>query len=104
MIRRITTSANTTTVVTFAGTIGSPGFADGSGTDARFRTPQALSIDSAGVVYVADTGNHTIRKLTTGTGGIVNLGVATTLGGVPGSNGNVDAVGQAARFFRKALR
>jgi sugar lactone lactonase YvrE len=44
---------------------GSPGSGDGSGTAAQFKSPSGLAIDQAGgVVYVADTGNHLIRRVT----------------------------------------
>lgn len=40
------------------------GFADGVGSAARFNTPSGLALDAAGTLYVADTGNHAIRKVT----------------------------------------
>jgi sugar lactone lactonase YvrE len=43
---------------------GERGFADGSGVAARFDTPSGLAVDSQGVVYVADTGNSAIRRIT----------------------------------------
>ena len=48
-------------------------------------------MDSAGNVYVADSGNHTIRKVT-------SAGVVTTLAGLAGSDGSADGMGSAARF------
>ena len=66
------------------------GFADGAGAAAAFHTPSALAIDGAGNLYVADTGNHAIRKVTP-------AGLVTTLAG-NGQPGYSDGVGSAARF------
>jgi sugar lactone lactonase YvrE len=52
-------------VTTLAGT-GSPGAADGPAEAATFTEPQDLAIDDAGVLYVADTGGHVIRRLAAG--------------------------------------
>lgn len=79
-------------VVTLAGTAGGQGSVDGTGAAARFAFPSALAVDSAGVIYVADTLNHTIRRIASG-------GVVTTLAGLAGSSGAIDATGAAARFF-----
>ncbi|MBI4886328.1 MAG: hypothetical protein HY824_04495 [Acidobacteria bacterium] len=87
-IRRITSAGDVTTL---AGLAGASGSADGTGTAARFSFPAGVAVDSAGVVYVSDSGNATIRKITP-------TGEVTTLAGVPGSNGNVDGTGSAARF------
>ena len=87
-IRKITPDG---TVTTFAGKPGTFGSSDGTGVSALFRTPQGIAADSAGNVYVADTGNATVRKIT-------SAGVVTTLAGSAGSPGNVDAAGAAARF------
>jgi hypothetical protein len=78
-------------VTTFAGTPGTFGSSDGTGTAALFKNPQGIAADRAGTVYVADTGNATVRKIT-------SSGVVTTLAGSAGSPGNVDATGPTARF------
>ncbi len=78
-------------VTTLAGLAGSSGSADGTGNVARFNQPRGIAVDGAGVLYVADTNNHTIRKITAG-------GVVTTLAGLAGTSGNTDGTGSAARF------
>jgi sugar lactone lactonase YvrE len=78
-------------VTTLAGLAGSPGSADGTGSAARFYYPGAVAVDSAGNVYVGDTFNNTIRKVTP-------AGVVTTLAGLAGSWGSADGTGGAARF------
>ncbi|MHB8519956.1 MAG: NHL domain-containing protein [Limisphaerales bacterium] len=65
--------------------------ADGTGDAARFGYPQGVAVDNAGNVYVADTSNHTIRKVTA-------AGVVTTLGGMADRSGSADGIGSAARF------
>jgi hypothetical protein len=76
---------------TVAGQAGSSGSADGTGSAARFNDPSDVAADSAGNVYVADTNNHTIRKIT-------SAGVVTTLAGLAGTSGSTDGTGSAARF------
>src|SRR4051812_38057140 len=68
-IRKITPAGM---VITFAGLCGSSGNSDGSGSGARFYNPYGLTVDQAGNVYVTDTGNHTIRKITP-TGDVTTL-------------------------------
>ena len=58
-IRKVTPSG---AVTTFAGGY-VPGFTNGSGTDAQFRTPTGVALDASGTVYVADRHNHAIRKI-----------------------------------------
>ncbi|HTV03714.1 MAG TPA: hypothetical protein VMF13_24385 [Luteitalea sp.] len=84
-IRRIATDGQVSTI---AG--GGRGFADGQGAEARFSTPSGLAVDATGVVYVADTGNHAIRRIATD-------GQVTTLAG-DGVAGERDGPAATARF------
>src|SRR5438270_146875 len=68
-----------------------PGSTNGTGSGARFDFPDGVAVDSAGNVYVADSGNDTIRKITAS-------GVVSTLAGLAGSSGSADGTGNAARF------
>ena len=85
---RIRTIAPDGAVATFAG--GKEGFADGKGPAAAFHTPSALAFDHEGNLYVADTGNHAIRKIT-------KDGTVSTLAG-NGAPGELDGIGRAAGF------
>jgi hypothetical protein len=78
-------------VTTFAGVAGATGTSDGAGSAARFNSPAGVAVDSAGNIYVADTNNDTIRKITPG-------GLVTTLAGVGGQTGSGDGAGGSARF------
>jgi sugar lactone lactonase YvrE len=86
-IRKVTPAG---VVTTLAGTAGVTGSSDGTGTAAQFNNPQGVATDAAGNVYVADTGNNAIRKITP-------AGVVTTLAGGP-TKGGADGVGPAAQF------
>ena len=87
-IRKITPAG---VVTTLAGTAGPSGSADGTGAAARFACPTGVAADGSGNVFVADSWNNTIRKIT-------SAGVVTTLAGAAGSDGRADGTGAAARF------
>jgi sugar lactone lactonase YvrE len=87
-IRKISSSG---VVSTFAGS-GTAAFADGTGTNASFNLPFGLAIATDGTLYVADSYNHRIRKITTG-------GVVGTIAG-SGTAGFADGTGTNARFNR----
>ena len=82
-------------VVTLAGAYQTPGFADGTGSSARFNRPNGIAVDTDGKVYVADGSNNTIRALTRSGSNTVNV---TTLAGQTGTTGGTDGIGSAARF------
>jgi sugar lactone lactonase YvrE len=87
-IRKVTPNA---TVTTLAGTPGLSGSTDGQGSAAGFNYPQGIAVDSLGTIYLADSSNNTIRKITP-------TGLVSTLAGTAGTTGSVDATGSAASF------
>ncbi len=87
-IRKVTPAG---VVTTLAGSAGSPGSADGTGSAARFNGPSGVAVDGSGNLYVADRSNHTIRKVTP-------AGVVTTLAGSAESSGAANGTGSTARF------
>src|SRR3569623_798458 len=94
LVRKITPSG---VISTLAGTENTSsfdaaaGFTDGTGTAARFRYPEGLTIDRAGNLFVADRGNHAIRKITPD-------GAVTTIAGISGQSGSADGAVADARF------
>jgi len=77
-------------VTTFAGSGATDG-ANGTGTAASFAFPSSVAVDSSGNVYVADTDNQLIRKITP-------AGVVSTLAG-NGVTGSANGTGTAACFI-----
>jgi sugar lactone lactonase YvrE len=94
-IRKIDTSNNVTTL---AGTCLSAGNLAGQDVSARFNTPSALAIDTAGNIYVADTGNHNIKKIDT-TNMVTIVAGSTAPVPLSGYVEDIDGVGNDARFL-----
>lgn len=86
-IRKITPAG---VVTTLAGSPGVSGTSDGAVGVAKFNAPYAVAADTSGNVYVADSYNHTIRK--------ISGGVVTTLAGTPTVPGSQDGTGIQAQF------
>jgi len=79
-------------VTTLAGTPGAQGSADGIGSSAQFYGPSGIAVDGNSNLYVADSYNDTIRKITA-------AGAVTTLAGTAGVAGSADGVESAALFY-----
>jgi hypothetical protein len=77
---------------TLAGTAGVQGSTDGTGIDASFYGPRAITTDGTNL-YVADTYNDTIRQI------VIATGVVTTLAGTAGVHGSSDGIGPNAHFY-----
>jgi len=94
-IRKITPVGTNWVVTTIAGFPMASGSTDGIGTNASFFYPHGLTVDGATNVYVTDTVNDTIRKLSLeGTNWVV-----TTIAGQPNVSGNSDGTGSNALFY-----
>jgi len=87
LIRKVTPGG---AVSTLAGTAGASGSTDGTGSAARFNRPSGVVVDTEGNIYIADSGNSNIRKLT-------SAGVVITLAG-SGKSGSANGAGAAASF------
>ena len=87
-IRKVTAAGVATTL---AGTAGTSGTTDATGTSAKFSNPAGIVSDGTNL-FVADSSNHTIRKI------VISSGVVTTLAGTAGTSGSADGTGASARF------
>jgi sugar lactone lactonase YvrE/CO dehydrogenase/acetyl-CoA synthase epsilon subunit len=85
-IRKVTSNG---VVSTFVGNIAT-GYVDGQGATAYFNNPKGMVVDAAGNIYVADTFNNRIRKVT-------SAGIVTTIAG-DGTAGYLDGQGTVAKF------
>ncbi len=91
-IRKITPAGKVTTITGLAGVWGS---ADGTNSSARFYLPQGIAVASSGDLFVADSGNQTLRKVSpSGTNWVV-----TTVAGLSGTAGTTNGAGNSARFY-----
>jgi RHS repeat-associated protein len=88
LIRKISPAG---VVTTLAGTAGTSGFTNGTGTAATFFDPYGVAADGSGNLYVADYGNNAIRKI------VISTAVVTTFAG-SGSVGSTNGTGTAATF------
>jgi streptogramin lyase len=78
-------------VITVAGSPGSSGETNGVGSTAQFSNPSGVAVDAAGDIYVADTGNDTVRR-------IAPDGTVSLLAGAPGLSGGNDGTRDIALF------
>ena len=92
VIRKVTPGRQVTTLAGLSnGSNGISGANDGTGTTARFLNPKGIAVDAHGTLYISDTGNHTIRKMSP-------AGVVTTIGGLAGYAGSGDGIGDRSLF------
>jgi len=87
--------AEATRFTNLAGLPGGLGSANGTGSEAGFDEPWGVAVDSTGNVYVADTYNDIIRKVTP-------WGEVTTIAGRVGNYGSADGTNSTAQFYNPA--
>lgn len=82
-VRKVTASTGIITTIAGSGTAG-PAGDGGAATAAQLLAPMGIDLDAAGNLYIADTNNHRVRKVT------VSTGIITTIAGngTPGSAGD----------------
>lgn len=88
-IRKITAAG---VVSTIAGD-GTFGYLDGDASTAKFGNLSDLKIDAQGNIFIADRGNHCIRKMTP-------TGTVSTVAGIPTHPGFIDGGSDVARFYQ----
>jgi streptogramin lyase len=88
IIRRIDVDGNVTTI---AGEPGVPGSNDGPARQAHLNQPSGIDVNARGEIFISDTGNHTIRKLTA-------EGMVITIAGAPGAAGFADGLSGESRL------
>ena len=76
-----------------SGSIGGPGYANGSGAEARFNSASGIASDGAGHLFVTDVQNRVLRRVDVGSAAV------TTLAGKIGQQGTDDGVGTDATFW-----
>jgi sugar lactone lactonase YvrE len=89
-IQMITPAGVVTTIAGGDADSGPSSFQDGPAPIAKFYSPNGIAVDGAGNVYIADSGNYVIRK--------ISNGFVSTIAGLPGTYGAADGTGSAARF------
>ncbi|HWD19914.1 MAG TPA: hypothetical protein VHB20_11615 [Verrucomicrobiae bacterium] len=96
MLKRVG-SAEDWAVTTIAGLTGAAGSVDGTNDQARFKSPASVAVDAAGNIFVADSGNNSIRKIThvgAGTNWVVK-----TISGQAGVSGDRNGVGTNSLYY-----
>ena len=91
-IYKLALATGAVSTVAGSGVVNQYGNVDGIGAAARLTAPYGMMLDGAGNLYVADTGNSTIRKI------VLTTATVSTVAGAGGFPGNVDGIGDAARF------
>ncbi len=86
VIRMVNITTATSSIL--AGTCGAVGDSDGPATSALFFRPSGVATDAFGNIYVADKGNHIIRKIDPNTGSVTTIAGVPTLGGGDVNNAN----------------
>ncbi|MBI1938687.1 MAG: hypothetical protein HYS25_11265 [Ignavibacteriales bacterium] len=94
-IRKIDNEGNVTTL---AGSAGNPGFADGYANQAQFNYPRGIAVDNEGNLFVGDSWNHRIRKITPD-GNVTTYAGGGNQIGVDSKGSWVDGPDTTARFF-----